>query len=298
MLRQALLGVAVVFAGAAAAPQGQEIKLQWKFKEGEKIYVEDVMVSKLALSVLGQVQESEEKTTMVTSYTVTKVTSSKIEMVMKIEDADSRGKGGLGGQLGKFIAKTKGATFNVVIQPDGKVEKFEGYKDLEKKILGGVDEETAKMFQAFLNEEMFIQSVEQAFGVVPGKAIKKGDSWTRDGRYPLGPLGDFKCTNTYTYEGKGDGGEEISLKQNMQYVPPKGGQIGGLLKIVKGDLKGEKAKGTLIFNAEKGRMVSYATANLIRGTLKVEIGGQEYEIEVSMDNAGTAKVHEKNPVKD
>src|SRR5262249_49578352 len=148
MLRQALLGVTVLFAGAAPA-LGQEVTLKWKFKQGETFYVEDVLNSRQSMSVLGQQQEVEQKTTTVTSYTVKKVTSDQIVLDMKIEDVEVRSKGGLGGAFEKIMEKTRGATFTVTITPDGKVQKFEGFGDFAKKLVGG-DEEAAKMIKAFL----------------------------------------------------------------------------------------------------------------------------------------------------
>ena len=94
MLRQLLLGLVVL--GAAAPAYGQEVKLRWKFKEGEKFYVEDVQTTKTDVSVLGQQIKEEAKTTTVTSYTIKKVTADSVVIVQKVEYADVKSQGGLG----------------------------------------------------------------------------------------------------------------------------------------------------------------------------------------------------------
>ncbi|HYV39000.1 MAG TPA: hypothetical protein VE988_25165, partial [Gemmataceae bacterium] len=81
MLRQALLGLAVLLAGAGAPAYAQEVKLQLKFKEGETFWVEDVVTSKTNISLSGiPVDKTEQKITQVTSYTVKKVTAESVLM--------------------------------------------------------------------------------------------------------------------------------------------------------------------------------------------------------------------------
>jgi hypothetical protein len=296
MLRQALLSVAVLLAGVAAPVQAQEVKLQWKFKEGEKIYVEDVMNKKTILSVQGQPIKSEQKTTFIISYTVKKATSASTILVMKFEDVEVRTESGVGGAFDKIMEKMKGATFTITLTPDGKITKFEGFQDLVKQ-LAAADENTAKLIRAIVNEAMVTSAVEQAFGFLPDKAVKKGETWTREGTLPLGPLGDFKSANTYTYNGKTENGEAIGVQQTMRYIPPKGGDLAGLFKIVRGDLKAKKAETSYIFDAEKGRLVSATLSTLIHGTLTVDFTGMETQVELSMDTTGTSRVLDKNPVK-
>src|SRR5438093_2888995 len=124
MLRQTFLGVTVLLAAVAAQAGTQDVKMQWKFKEGDKFYVEDISNSKQTLMVLGQVQKVEEKTTTVTSYTIKKVTTDSVVMVMQFEHVDVRSDGPAG-QFSKFMEKAKGIPFTVTMTHDGKVKKFE-----------------------------------------------------------------------------------------------------------------------------------------------------------------------------
>jgi hypothetical protein len=296
MLRQLLLGVVVL--GAAAPAYGQEVKMRWKFKEGEKFYVEDVQTTKTDVSVLGQQIKEEAKSTTVTSYTVKSVKSDSIVLVQKIESVDTKSQGGLGGASEKILEKMKGATFTLTVTPDGKVTKLEGFKEFAKK-LAGDDDEMAKLLGTFFTEDLFKSSAEQSFSMLPDNPVKPGDTWTREGKMPVPGLGDFKLTSKYTYDGKADGGEKIKARQDLVYVVPKGGgDIGGIMKIVKGDLKAENGKGHYIFDPEKGRLVKGEMSLFIKGRLTVEFGGQNLDINLTTDQTTVTRVLDTNPAKD
>lgn len=297
MPRHALLGAIALWVATSAPLSAQEATLKWKFKDGDKFYVEDSMQMKQTVSVLGQMQKVEQKSTTVTSYQILKVTTETITVKMKIEAVDVRSDAGIS-QFDKIMEKTKGAVFTVTIDPDGKVKKFEGFGEFAKKV-GDGDEDVSKMLKQFITEDMFIQSIEQAFGFVPNKTVKKGDTWTRESKIPFGGIGEFKSSNTFTYNGKGDGGEMIGVKQNLSYIPPKAGtDFFGLFKIVKGNLKAENAKGTFVFDPEKGRLASGTSSMLIRGSLTLDLNGMEITVDVNVEQTGVSRVHDKNPIKD
>ncbi len=296
MLRRFFLGVVVLLAVMAAPVYGQEVKLKLKFKEGDSFWVEDVTTAKQSFNLLGQAMQSEDKTTQITKFTVNKVGPEGIELAMKIESIDAKSDGGLGISLGSILEKIKGSQFKVTLTPDGKVTKFEGFAEVAKKLTEG-DDDVAKLLKDAITEEMFKKGVEQAYGFLPDGAVKKGDTWKRETKYPAGPFGDFKTNNTFTYKGKSEGGEEIGVKQTMEYVAAKGGLMGGMAKVVKGDLKGDKASGTYIFDAEKGRLISATTTMRISGSLTLDVGGQQAQVDMTMENSGVTKVHDKNPNK-
>ena len=85
MPRHALWATALLLAAAATPALGQEVDLKWKFKEGDKFYVEDVTAMKQSVAVVGQVIKEEQKTTTVTSYQIEKVSAAGTTVKMKIE---------------------------------------------------------------------------------------------------------------------------------------------------------------------------------------------------------------------
>jgi len=295
MLRQALLGIAVLL--AATPVYGQEVNLQWKFKEGDKIWVEEMSTLKTTVSLQNNpVLKSEDKTTSLTSYTIKKVAADSIVMEMKKEEVAARTDNPLlSGMMKKIMDKAKGATFTVTINPAGKVTKFEGYEAFAKDRAKG-DDEVAKNIPEFLPEEGFRMEAEEAFSILPDKAVKKGDTWTRSAVYPFSSLGKLKSENTYSLNGQGKDGDEIEVKFKMEYMPPKDAGLGGLFKIVRGDLKPVQ-KATYVFDPEKGRLVSSTTTMQVRGPLTINSGGAESTIDIALDSSSTLRVYDKKPAR-
>jgi Family of unknown function (DUF6263) len=295
MLRQVLLGLAVASAFVAAPAFAQEVKMQLKFKEGDKFWVEEVANQKQKITVMGQDIQIDMKVTTIRSFTVQKVTSQDIVLAMKIEDVDVKSEGPLAAIFDQVTGKTKGASLVLTVTPAGKVKKVEGFGEFVKKLAGGEDE-TAKAMKDILSEDMLTQGVEQAFAFVPEKAVKPGDSWDQQTKFALGPLGSIQLKNNYTYKGKKEGGEEISDKLDMQFLPPKQGSAfaGAIVKMLKTDVKGD-GKATFIFDVQKGRLANSTTSMQLQGTMTMEAGGMELQIEMLLNVNSTSRVLDKNP---
>src|SRR5205814_7444245 len=137
-------------------------------------------------------------TTTLTSYTVQKVTPDTVVLAMNIEDVDVKAEGAPAGGLEQFATKTKGAKLTITITPEGKMKKVEGIEAFLGKLVE--DDEAAKLMKEFINEETFTKGIENSYGFIPDKAVKKGDAWTRETKFSLGPLGFFKLNNIYTYD--------------------------------------------------------------------------------------------------
>src|SRR3954452_24464156 len=119
MLRRAWVAVVLVLGGLAAlaSAQGSQgtTKLQRKFKEGEKFYLEDVSTMKIKGTFGDKGIEQTQKTTLVTSYEVLKVTADSAVIVQTIEGVDVKSEGSLSKELGKLTEKLKGARFTVTL---------------------------------------------------------------------------------------------------------------------------------------------------------------------------------------
>jgi hypothetical protein len=297
MLRQALLGVIVLLATVAGPAYGQEVKLQFKFKEGDKFYVEDVSKTKETVAAVGVTQTTDNKVTTVTSYTIKKVTTDSTEVDMKIESVDiqSNSQDGL---IGKIMGKMKSAAFTVTLAPDGKIKKFDGYKQWAKSVVGE-DDDNAKFLGMLLSEDLFVNMVESGFAFLPDKSVKKGDTWSNDTRIPFSFMGELKSKNTYTYDGKEKDLDVIAIKQAMKYTPPKAGTeiLGGLAKITRADLKVNNAHGKYFFDAAKGRLERVEMTMTVSGALTVDVGGQQ-QLDLTIVSNGTSRVLDTKPGKE
>jgi len=298
MRRKAWVAVLLLFGGLTAPAHGQ-VKMEWKFNEGDKFYVEDVSTMKQKIEFQGKGFDQTLKTTMVTSYTVKKKNTDSVVLEQKIEGVDVKSMGGLGGEMDKMMEKLKGAKFTLTLTKDPKeglkVTKFEGYEDFIKTLTEG-NEEAAKVVKLMLTEDVLKKSSEEAFGFLPTTPVKKDDKWQRTATIPFGPLGSFKAVNDYTYVGKEDSLDKIALKAQLTYAPPKGDAGFGLFKISKGNLKSEGARGTLLFDSEKGRLARYSMAMVFRGSLTIDVMGNMIDMDVTIDQNSNSRVLNRNPL--
>jgi len=294
MLRRAC-GAALLVLVGLAMPAYSQATLEWKFKEGDKFYVEEINDVKQNITIIGKDIKQNTKITIISSYAIKSVKGSEISVEQKMETVDVKSSGdGLGGQMDKVMEKLQGATFQFTLK-NGKISNLKGYDDFIKKLADG-DEMAGKFAKMLMSEETVKKGIDDLFGGLPNKSSSPGDTWSQDATIPFGPLGSFKTTKDFTYKDKDKDGAIITYKSKMSYIPPKGdGAFGGILKIVKGNLKSENAKGTLVFDPEKGRLVRGSFSMVTRGTMTVEVMGNQLDLEISADQTTTTRVLSKNP---
>jgi hypothetical protein len=291
MLRRTCGVALLVLAGLAGTAQAQTT-LEWKFKPGEKYYVEDVVQAKQTLSVIGKDLRQTTKMTTQSTYTVTKVADGEVTMEMKLDSIDVKATGdGLGSQIDKFFEKLQDVTFTATLK-NGKVNKLVGYEEFIKK-LAEDNEDTAKFAKELFTQDLIKKAIEQAFGNdrLPGKAVKTGDTWSKETTEPFGPLGTFKFNNTYNFKSKESDGAFVEYKGTMSYSPPKNETIlGGLAKITKGNLKSNNVKGSYVFSDDKGRLVQISQTWVVRGSLTLEVMGNPLDVDCTVDQATTTRI--------
>jgi len=276
-------------------PVYSQTTLEWKFKVGEKYFVEETQDMKQTVSVIGKDIKQTVKTTTITSYTVKNIDGNGVTLEMKFESIQAKSEGDMPADgLDKLQDKMVGATFTLTLDK-GKLTRFQGFKDFVKR-LTDEDEEVGKVLKMFLTEETLKKGIEANFTLLPTTPVKKGDTWKREQNIPLGPLGNLKATNDYTFQGQEQDGAVVSFKGTMAFVPPtKDGGGEALFKVVKSNLKSDDARGSFVFDVEKGRMVRNSTSMTVRGSMTIEVMNNELEMEMSMELSTKSRVLSKNP---
>jgi hypothetical protein len=286
--------VLLVLGGVAPPAQGQ-VKLAWKFDDKKPFYVLNKMTLKMAVDVQSMAMKHEQTTTTLASFQVKEKQGDNTVLEQKIEFIQIKSpSGGLGTSVDKLTEQLQGLTFTITLDPKGHVVKFAGYEALLAKLTAN---DAAKLIRQTLTEEALKRGAEETFGFLPEGALEKGKKWHRDATAPMGALGTFKTKTTYSYLGKTSEGEEIGVEASLTYTPPKGEAGADLpFKILKGDLRAESAKGTIIFNASAGRLVRYNLNLLLKGSLTLEVTGNPVPLEVTQEQQHFITVSEKKPV--
>jgi hypothetical protein len=297
MPRRYWFGSAVVLAFVAVpALAADAVKLEMKFKEGDKFYIETVSNTKQDLEFMGAKIKSEIDSTQVSSFKVLKSDKDEVVIEQKIESIKTKTSGGLPGtDSDKLTDAMKGATFKVTLNNKGEVTKIEGYDEFVKK-LSADNEVAGKMIKAFMNEETIKSTAAENFAFLPPKPVSKGDTWKRSQVVPLVALGSLKGETTYTYKGPGKDGEEIAYDQTMEYAPPKEGDDSLPFKITKGEMKAEKASGTMVFDASKGRLVKTDLTMKMKGSMTFDVAGNTTTLTMDMTQTSKSRILDKIPL--
>src|SRR5206468_8946887 len=104
-----------------------------------------------------------------------------------------------GNPLGDFFNKLKDSEFKITVNKENKVTKVDGRDAFVNKLIGANPQMEA-LLKKILSEDALKEMAEPTFAVVPGKDVKKGDTWDRGSKIDMGPLGRYDNTYKYTYE--------------------------------------------------------------------------------------------------
>ncbi len=284
----------LMLAGLGLPAQAQT-KMEWKFTEGEKFYIEEVSDQKQQITVMGQDIKMASKTTNISSYTVKRVAGNAVTMEMKVEFMEVKSDGNqFGGGMEKMQEKMQGATFTFTLE-GGKITKFQGHAEFLKKLADG-DENMAKFGKLIFTEDLLKKGIEEAFTNLPTRAVNRGDKWTKDRTLPLGPLGKLKLVNQYTFKGSEKDGDLITYTGSLSWVAPKDGAgFGDMFKISKANFKSDNVRGSLLFDAKAGRLVRTTSSMTMTGSMTIDVMGNELEMQMTQDSASTTRVLRKNP---
>jgi hypothetical protein len=296
MLRQTLLAT-LAFAALAGPALGQT-HLQWKFKEGDKFFLEEKMVSEIAVTALCQKFTEKQSSSRVSSFVVKTVNVDGIVMEQRIESWKTQSVGGfLGGMedAGKLLEQVcKDVVFTLKMSRSGAITKFEGYDKMLKKI-SDINAAEAEQFKQLATEDVLRSPLDMAFDLLPEKAVSKGDKWRKNSELSIPALGKLTFATDFVHEGKGKGGDAISSKATITFQPSKG-DLGMGVKLLKVALKKNEQVGKLTFDADKGRLVSRDLAMPLVGTFTVEAQGMQIDVELDGTETRSIRLHDKKPL--
>jgi len=286
------------------------VTLAWKLKKGEPFYQEMTTDTTQNMTVMGQKITQAQKVTFYLSWTPVDYKDGNWTIKQKIEGVkmeieiggnkipfDSTKKGPGLNPLSNFFKALVGSEFTLVFDPDMKISKIEGRDKFLKKLVKE-NQAMEPLLNTILSDEALKQMSDPAFGVIPNKAVKKGDSWEKKSILNMGPIGSFNTTYRCRYEGPDENHlQRIKVDPILEYLPP-GPNAGGALpfKILKADLNSKESKGDILFDSEKGRVRKSMIALRLAGRLTIEIGGMSSDVTLDQTQTTTVKTSDENPI--
>lgn len=301
----------------AAAPvtAAAEVDLAWKFAKDKVIYQKLRTLTEQKMKVMSTNVDQKQEQEFVFSWKVEDADASKIVLLQKIESVimkitisgneikfDSTAKDAPDNPLASFFKPLVGSQFKLTLDPvTMKVTKVEGREEFVKK-LTDANPQMKSLLASILSDEQLKLMSEPAFTMVPdkGKKVKKDDKWTREGIMKMGPIGEYKATYAYTYEGpeKREAAtlQKILLKTTLDYKAPEAKDAVGLpFKINSGALTTKEANGVIYFDAEAGRVADSRMEVKLVGKLNVTVSDQAADVDLEMTQTTYTTTYDKNP---
>jgi hypothetical protein len=302
----------LVVAGLGVSVRAQDVDLKWKFEKGKTFYQELTTDTKQKMTVMGMEIPQNQKQTFYFSWTPVEekdgnwiIKQKIIGLKMDIQvgttpiSYDSTKDATAANPLSDFFKNLVGAEFTLTIDKNMKVTKVEGRDEFLKK-LSGTNQQMEPLLKQILSDDALKQMADPAFAIVPGKPVKKGETWTRNSKLTMGPIGTYDTTYKYTFDGtdpKDKNLAVIKIATDLKYSPPAAGAATGLpFKILSADLKSKDGIGTAQFDAQKGRLASLNMSLKLEGKLTIDIQGMNSEVQLNQEQTTQVKTTDENPV--
>ena len=130
--------------------------------------------------------------------------------------------------------------------------------------------------------------------------MNKAETWTKESKLSLGPIGGYKSTLKYTYDGQDDKNKDlakIKLETTLNYEAPTEPTEGLPFKIKDAKLTSKNAKGEIQFDVKKGRLEKSNQSLELEGELNIEIGGMTTKVELKQKQDTTISTSDTPQVK-
>jgi hypothetical protein len=306
--------------GVLALPAAAQDKatLKWKFEKDKSFYQTMRTETKQNMKVMGTDVNQNQSQTFVTKWTPENVDKDGnwtieqqivgVEMGIDIGgnkityDSKKPDAAGTANPMNDFFKALVGSKFKVTINPSYKVTKVEGRKEFIDR-LKAANPTMQPLLEQILTDESLKEMAQPAFAAVPGKEVKKGDEWKETSTLNMGPIGSYVNNYTFTYEGRNTEGssdekkwDRIKETISLTYKPPDANAGGNLpFKIKSADLKSTSASGTILFDADKGRVERANRTVDLKGDLTIEIGGTSTKVELTQTQTTAVTTSDKDP---
>jgi hypothetical protein len=317
LARRSLLALVSVLMLALPAFGQDQASLKWKFEKDKPFYQEMTTTTKQTMKVMNSDVVQNQTQTFIFSWTpvsqdkdggwTIKQTIEGVKMSIDIGgqkiDYDSTKDTNATNPLGDFFKQLVGSSFTLTLDKDMKVTKIEGRAEFIKKLVTA-NPQMEPLLNQILSEQALKEMADPTFASVPNADKKKGDTWDKESKLDMGPIGTYENKFKYTYDGKNTEGndadkklDKIKVETTLKYTPPADAANSPLpFKIKSADLTSKNANGTILFNADKGRIERSTQSLTLSGKLKIEIGGQTTDVDLTQDQSTEVKTTDTNPV--
>lgn len=216
---------------------------------------------------------------------------------VKYDSTNDKPDGGNNPTLTEFFKNLKDTEFTVTLGKGGVVEKVDGRDEFLKK-LGGANPQMEGILKKILTDEALKEMADPMAGLTGGdKAVN--EKWEKKSNLPLGPIGSYDRTLTFTYKSKeasAPGNENVHRVEAdvaLTYKPPTENSDGLLFRIKAGKLDPLNPKpGFFRFDANKGYIKEAELSLTLKGSLTVTVGNTETVVDLYQEQKTVIKTQD------
>lgn len=295
---------------SAPVAESGKVELRWNFQKDQKIYQETASKTTQALKVMGMdVNQNQEQTFFFSWELKDEDKDKNITLLQRIEGVklkidiagnpitfDSTNPSSANNALAEFFKQLVGTTFTLTLNKDMQVTKVDGRDEFLRK-LGQANQTMEPLLKKVLNDEALKQMADPSFGMLPGKPVGKGDTWSRESKLNLGPIGSYKNTFKYTLE-KIEGDKAfIKIDSTLTYEPPTETAEGLPFRIKSAKLASKESGGNAVFDIKNGRLDRQELKVKLEGELEIEISGTTPKVELKQEQTTTIITSDQPQIK-
>ncbi len=300
--------LSLVCPNLTAPAKSDDVKLAWKFKEGEVLRYRISQDMHQAItgptdieidSSVGQVIKEKVKSVAADGTASLECTWEAVKVHMSIPmggdvDFDST-RGDTAGSTPsplKGFAALPGSTFELEMKASGEVTAVRGVSDTMKKILEGGDaasKSTRDMMQRAFTDDAMKRYLGTT--VLPEKPIAVGGTWARDSVFEMPPLGTLKAHFDFNLAGMEDARQTPCAKLGTKFQmklegkPDVSAMPGAANFDIDMSMDGAEGEGTIHFSPEKGRLVASALVTDMDMSMTMKPKGQDKSDDGKMEIA-------------
>jgi hypothetical protein len=291
-----------------------KLKLAWKFEKGKTFYQKMTTSTDQTMKVMNNDVTQKQTQTFYFSWEPVEEKDGKWKLKQTIlgvqmdidiggspikYDSLSTAASNTSNPLSEFFKALINSSFTVTLDPKTyQITDIDGRDDFVKKLVQA-NKQMQPLLDKILSKDALKEMAAPTFTAIPNEVVEKDKTWKKETTLDMGPIGKYKNEYTYTYKGADKNLDKIDVDTKLTYLPPEKTEgVGGLPFRIKKEntkLESKKAKGTILFNREKGRVEKSDMEVELAGTLDIEIGGQQTKVDLTQKQKTEVTSYDTNP---
>ncbi len=258
----------------------EPLRITWKLKAGDTFLQELIVAQKPVFRTQGLVLQSLLKYSVVSRFVVEQAGPGGANVIQRIEgarllQADPMTQG----LVLPALAKMSGTTFKIQLGPDLEVKRFIG-NGPQLLVGGGAMPGGLGLQSASLMDLDGWREMAQATFFQPPPLMPR-TNWVRPMSHNWGPLGGWAGQTLFVYSGRQGALHQFNYGHRMTHLPPRGGAGGGMpFQIAGAAFQPREAVGSIVFDSERGRVVSGQERFAVAGRINIVLLGQQSPVEI------------------